>query len=104
MTSVVPPGTARVHIGQASAVGTIRVRSYAEGELLGTHIVETTPGTGGTVVLPKGADFVEVTPDRTSVHVALLVSGRVGQSTGATVLPLVPVPTERLVPNVRPGR
>ncbi len=104
MTSFVPPGNAQVLIGQASAIGTVRVRSYSAGELLAAETVETTPGTGGVVVLPEDADFVEVTPDRASVHVALLVSGRPGQSTGATVLPLVPVPTERLVPNVRPGR
>lgn len=104
MTSFVPPGTAQVLLGQASAIGTVRVRSYAHGKLIGTKTVETTPGTGGVVELPKGADFVEVTPDRTSVHAALLVSGRPGASTGATVVPLVPTPTERLVPSVRPGR
>ena len=104
MTAFVPPGTARVLLGQASAIGTVRVRSYAEGKLLDTTTVETTPGTGGAVDLPKGTDLVEVTPDRTSVHTALLVSGGAGGSTGATVVPLVPPATERLVPNVRPGR
>lgn len=104
MTSFVPPGTAQILLGQASAIGTVRVRSYSEGKLIGTKTVETTPGTGGVVDLPKGVDLVEVTPDRTSVHAALLVSGRAGASTGATVVPLVPTPTERLVPSVRPGR
>jgi hypothetical protein len=104
MTSFVPPGAARVLIGQASAIGTVEVRSYSHGKRVGATTVETTPGTGGVIELPRGTDFIEVVPERAAVNVALSVSGRPGASTGAVVLPLAPPVTGRLVPSVRPGR
>jgi hypothetical protein len=93
-----------VLIGQASAIGTVEVRSYSHGKRVGATTVETTPGTGGVIELPRGTDFVEVVPERAAVNVALSVSGRPGASTGAVVLPLAPPVTGRLVPSVRPGR
>jgi hypothetical protein len=99
MSLVVPPGRASVLLADASGVGTATVSSWNRaGRQLGAKRLELKPGTGGEVRLPAGAALVRVTPQRTSVNAALMVTGN-----GATVVPFHELVNDALIPDVRPG-
>jgi hypothetical protein len=97
--AVVPAGPKRLLLGGPGAVGVATVAAYdAKGKPLAEQRVELTPGAGADVPLPDGAVLVTVTPERTSVRAAVLLSG-----TGTAVVPLRELVLTGLVPDVRPG-
>ena len=99
MSLVVPPGKASVLLADAAGVGTATISSWNKaGRPLAEKRLELKPGTGGEVNLPSGAALVRVTPRRTSVHAALMVTGN-----GATVVAFRELVTDALIPDVRPG-
>jgi hypothetical protein len=98
MTALVPPGDARVVLGRAGGAGVAQVTAYADGEVLTEKRVELTQGSGASLPLPDDASLVRVTPRRTDVSAAVVVSGQ-----GATVVPLRELVRRSLVPAVRPG-
>lgn len=99
MSLAVPPGQASVLLADAAGVGTATITSWNQaGRQLQEKRLELKPGTGGEVRLPAGAALVKVTPRRTSVHAALMVTGD-----GATVVPFHEQVTDALIPDVRPG-
>ena len=99
MSLVVPPGKASVLLADASEVGTATVTTWNRaGRQLAEKRLELKPGTGGEIRLPSGAALVQVTPRRTSVNAALMVTGD-----GATVVPFHEQVTDALIPDVRPG-
>jgi Family of unknown function (DUF5719) len=83
---------------------TVVARS-ASGKKLDSTRVDITPDRGVSVKLPAGTVLVSVTPERTTVSGAVLVSaGRNGgKVTGAAVVPLTLPAVNGLVPDVRPG-
>lgn len=96
---VVPSGPKRLLLADPDAVGVATVTSYAVGgRQLDQQRVELVPGGGGDVLLPEDAALVTLTPERTSVHAAVLLSG-----TGTGVVPLRELVLTGLVPDVRPG-
>lgn len=100
MTALVPQGTGSVVLADAGGVGVATVEAWtASGDELESRRVELRPGQGGVVELPGGAALVRVTPRRTSVHAAALVTG----ARGVAVVGFRELPTEALIPDVRPG-
>ena len=100
-TVLVPAGTASVLLGDAAGVGTASVEAWtADGRALEAQEVELKPGQGAVVDLPRGAALVRVTPRRTSVHAAALVTD---PRAGAAVVGFRELVTEALIPDVRPG-
>jgi hypothetical protein len=100
-TALVPEGTGRVVFADAEGVGTVTVTSFAaDGKRLGRKTVEVRPGTGGTVDLPKDTALVRVSPERTAVPAAAIVTDK---GAGAAVVPFRELVDTALVPNVRPG-
>ena len=71
----------------------------AKGKELSTETVELTPDTGASIALPAGTALVRLTPERTSVGAALLVTAAQGVAVVQLRGPLV----EGLVPDVRPS-
>lgn len=99
MTAVLPSGRGRLVLAGATGVGVVEVKAWtAAGRALKAQRVEVRPGQGGVVDLPEQAALVEVSPERTSVHAAAVVTGR-----GATVVPFRERLDRTLVPDVRPG-
>lgn len=99
MTALVPPGEARLVLAQAGGAGVADVAAYGQdGGLLAEKRVELREGSGGQVDLPRGTVLVRVTPRRTDVSAAVVVTGR-----GHTVVPLRELVRRALVPAVRPG-
>jgi hypothetical protein len=98
ITALVPPGEARLVLGDAAGAGAALVESYDDGRLLAEERVELSEGSGGAVDLPEGTTLVRVTPRRTAVAAAVVASGD-----GATVVPLRALVRTTLVPSVRPG-
>jgi hypothetical protein len=98
MTALVPPGEQRLVLAQAGGSGVAVVTSHADGEVLEEKRVELTGGSGGSVSLPEGTALVRVSPRRTDVAAAVVVSGQ-----GSTVVPLQELVRRSLVPAVRPG-
>jgi hypothetical protein len=97
--AVVPQGAKHLLLGGADAVGVATVTSYAaNGKQLDQQRVELEPGAGADVELPDKASLVTVTPERTSVRAAVLLTG-----TGTAVVPLRELVLTGLVPDVRPG-
>lgn len=100
MTLLVPRGVGRVLLADAGGVGVATVEAWdAAGDELGSVKIELSPGQGGVVDLPRGAVLVRVTPARTSVGAAALVTG----PSGAAVLGFRELLTKALIPDVRPG-
>ncbi len=100
-TVLVPAGTASVLLGDAEGVGTATVEAWtADGKALEARQVELKPGQGAVVQLPRDAALVRVTPRRTSVHAAAMVTG---PRAGAAVIAFRELVTEALIPDVRPG-
>ena len=96
---VVPPGPKRLLLADPDAVGVATVTAYAaDGKQLVQQRVELAPDTGADVALPDEAALVTLTPERTSVRAAVLLSG-----TGTAVVPLRELVLTGLVPDVRPG-
>lgn len=97
--AVVPEGRKRVLLSDASAAGTVTVVARdADGRELATEEVEVTPGAGADIAVPRRAVLVEVTPVRTSVQGAVLVTGD-----GASVVRLRDAARDGLVPQVGAG-
>lgn len=98
--ALVPAGSARLLLAGADGVGVAVVEAWtADGRALDGRRVELKPGQGGVVDLPRGTALVRVTPQRASVHGAVLVTG----AGGASVVPLREPVTEARIPDVRPG-
>lgn len=92
-----------VELAGATRTGSVSVVARsASGEELDTTRVDITPDRGVSVKLPAGAVLVTVTPERTSVTGAVLVTAT-GKVTGAAVVPLRLPALNGLVPDVRPG-
>lgn len=100
-TVLVPPGTVSVVLGDAEGVGAATVEAWtADGDVLEEQRVELKPGQGAVVDLPPDAALVRVTPRRTSVHAAALVTD---PRAGAAVIGFRELVTDALIPDVRPG-
>lgn len=99
MTALVPAGSARLVLARAGGAGVALVSAYDDGTLLAEERVELADGSGATLDLPDGTSLVRVTPRRTDVSGAVVVtSGR-----GASVVPLRELVRYALIPDVRPG-
>jgi hypothetical protein len=99
--ALVPAGKARLLLADPAGVGLATVVAFdASGAELATEEVELVPDTGATVTLPEGTALVRVTPERTSVRAALVVTAAQG---GVAVVPLRELLTDGLVPDVRPA-
>lgn len=98
--ALVPAGKARLLLADPAGVGLATVVALdASGAELSTETVELAQDTGARVTLPEGTALVRVTPERTSVRAALVVTS----AQGVTVVPLREQQTEALVPDVRPA-
>ncbi len=96
---VVPPGEKELLVGGVDGVGVMTVVSRAaDGTELDRTRVELQPDSGRRVALPSRAELVTVSPERTGLVGAVLVTGR-----GAAVVPLRELVRSGLVPDVRPG-
>jgi hypothetical protein len=96
---VVPTGPKRLLLGGPDAVGVATVTSYSsKGKQLDQQRVELAPDAGADVTIPDDAALVTLTPERTTVRAAVLVSG-----TGTAVVAMRPLVLTGLVPDVRPG-
>lgn len=99
-TALVPRGSATLLLADADGAGVAVVEAWtADGRALEQQRVELKPGQGGSVELPRGTALVRVTPQRASVHGAVLVTG----PGGASVVPLREPVAEARIPDVRPG-
>ena len=98
--AIVPEGSARVVLAQASGSGTATVVSRdAAGRELGTETVEVTPGRAFVVDLPRGAAVVALLVERATLEASVVVSGR----SGAVVLPFTAPQLVGQVPDVAPA-
>jgi hypothetical protein len=103
-TALVPKGGKQVdktvNLSGATRQGAVTVVARsASGKELDRIRAEISPDLGVTVELPAKTVLVTVTPERTPVSGAVLVSGR----DGAAVIPLTVSVTNGLVAAVRPG-
>ncbi|MBJ7358434.1 DUF5719 family protein [Nocardioides sp.] len=97
---LVPAGKARLLLADPAGVGLATVVALdASGTELSREEIELVPDTGATVALPEGTALVRVTPERTTVRAALVVTSE----QGVAVLPLRELLTDGLVPDVRPA-
>lgn len=96
-------GTATVELAGATRTGaaTVVARS-ASGAELDTIEVDIVPAQGVSVELPARTALVTITPERTPVVGAVLLSAR-EKPKGSAVLPLTVPAMNGLVPDVRPG-
>ncbi len=94
-----PTGKKKVMLAGAEGAGTVTVvaRDKAGKQVAKEHI-DVVAQRGFTFSLPAVATLVEVTARGTSVLGSVVVTGE-----GATVVPLVELVTDSLVPQVRPG-
>jgi len=98
--ALVPAGKARLLLADPAGVGLATVVALdSSGAELATEQVELAADTGATVALPEGTVLVRVTPERTSVRAALLVTA----AKGVAVVPLRELLVDGLVPDVRPA-
>jgi hypothetical protein len=96
---IVPPGAKQLVLAGAGGVGAVTVVARsATGKELDSTRAEVRPGQGAAVDLPAGARLVSVTPGRSPVHAAVVMTG-----SGAAVVPLSDPVLNGLVPDVRPG-
>ena len=77
---------------------TAAVLPAPKGKPLDEQRIELNPGGGADLTLPDAATLVTVTPERTSVHAAVLLTG-----TGTAAVPLRELVLTGRVPDVRPG-
>ncbi|MGB0100143.1 MAG: DUF5719 family protein [Nocardioides sp.] len=88
-----------LQLSGASGAGVVKVVARSSGgKKLAAKRVEVAPDRGYSVTLPSGAVLVTVTPARTTISGAVLVSGA-----STTVVPLRMPALNGLVPAVRPG-
>ncbi len=99
-TSVlVPSGSKQVVLAGSSGVGAVTVVARsASGKQLASTRTGVRPGRGAVVKVPARAALVQVTPQGTDVHAAVVVTGA-----GAAVVPLEDPVLNGLVPDVAPG-
>ena len=99
-TSVlVPSGGKQVVLAGSSGVGAVTVVARsASGKQLASTRTGVRPGRGAVVKVPARAALVQVTPQGTDVHAAVVVTGA-----GAAVVPLEDPVLNGLVPDVAPG-
>ena len=91
---------ATLQLAGATGAGVVQVVSRtASGRQLGRTRVEVAPQRGYAVELPRGARLVTVTPARTTVTGAVLLT----DGGGSAVVPLTAPQVNGLVPQVRPG-
>jgi hypothetical protein len=91
------PVTATAYVA-ADAAGVITVKAYdTAGQPLPDQRVGLQQGHTATIRLPKGAAYVQVTPERTVIRAAVVVQGD-----GASVLPMQELLTQGLVPHIHP--
>jgi hypothetical protein len=84
----------------ADTAGSARVTAYdASGKRLLRRTAALQQGRTVSVRLPEGASYLQVTPSKTPIRGAVLVTGN-----GATVIPLHELLTRGLVPQISPGR
>ena len=96
---IVPTGRKQLVLAGAGGVGAVTVVARsASGKTLDSSRTEVRPGQGALVDLPAAATLVSVTPERTTVHAAILATGA-----GAAAVPLADPVLKGLVPDVRPG-
>lgn len=98
-TALVPPGSARLVLARAGGAGVALVSAYDDGKLLIEERIELADGSGATFDLPRGTSLVRVTPRRTEVAAAVVVTS----DRGGTVVPLRELVRFALIPDVRPG-
>jgi hypothetical protein len=90
---------ATLQLAGASNAGVVQVVSRtASGRALGRARVEVAPDRGFSLQLPRGVRLVTVTPARTTVTGAVLLTDR----RGSAVVPLTAPQLNGLVPQVRP--
>ena len=100
-TVLLPDGGKTLALAGAASSGVVQVTSRAaSGKELDTTKVEIAPGRGVSVELPDEAVLVTVSPSRTRVTGAVVVTGA---DEDAVVVTLVEPLTNGLVPDVRPG-
>lgn len=98
-TVLVPAGEKRVVLGGATAVGAAAVVARgAAGDVLLEQRVELAPGRATTLDLPADALLVQVTPERTPVRGAVVVT-----ADGTAVVPLRELVRTGARPDVAPG-
>ena len=98
-TAVVPGGRKQLVLAGAGGVGAVQVVARsASGRQLASSRASLRPGQAALVDLPPAAALVTVTPQGTTVHAAVVVSGA-----GQAVLPLADPVLNGLVPAVGPG-
>ncbi len=96
---VLPGGRARLVLAGAESAGTVRVTGWtATGRRVLRTRAEVAPDRGTDVRLPSSLRLLLVDPGDAPVRGSVLVTGN-----GATVLPLVDLARNGLVPAVRPG-
>ena len=96
---LLPRSGARALLLSGTAAGVAHLRAFtATGAAIALPDVELEKGRTVSTKLPANAALVEVTPERTSVTGAVLVTGQ-----GGLVLPLRALLVNGLVPDVRPG-
>ena len=98
-TLLVAEGGGQLLVAGATGAGAVEVTARdADGEVVTRRTVDVVAERGYTVDLPRSTVVVEVTPSRTSVTGAVLLTGA-----GRAVLPLVELERTGLVAQVRPG-
>jgi hypothetical protein len=91
------PVTATAYVS-ADAAGVVTVKAYgATGQALPDQRVGVQEGHTATIELPKGAAYVLVTPERTTIRASVVVQGD-----GASVIALQELLTQGLVPHIQP--
>ncbi|NYD40947.1 DUF5719 family protein [Nocardioides panaciterrulae] len=96
---IVPSGSKQVVVAGARGVGAVTVVARsASGRQLASTRTGVRPGRGAVVKVPARAALLQVTPQGTAVHAAVVVSGA-----GAAVIPLEDPVLNGLVPDVGPG-
>jgi hypothetical protein len=92
------PVTATAYVS-ADAAGVVTVKTYdATGQPLPDQRVGVQQGHTETIRLPRGAAYVHIAPERTTIRAAVVVRGD-----GASVIPMQELLTQGLVPHIEPG-
>lgn len=102
-TVILPRGRKQVQLAGAEVAGSVVVTARgADGEVVGEQTVEVVPGRGYSVLAPREAVLVEVTPTGTPVLASVLASAS-GSASGTTVVRLRDLQLTTLVGDVRPA-
>ncbi|MDP2772554.1 MAG: hypothetical protein Q8O61_03275, partial [Nocardioides sp.] len=99
-TVLTPTGDKQVVVGGSTRAGTVSVEARtADGEVVAEERIEVVAGRGYVISVPRRAVLLTVTPRRTDVMGAVLVTG----DDGAAVIRLREQVTSGLIASVRPG-